>query len=96
MGAVDELGRLEEAIAALEAQRAALGDDVVDTAVAPLREKLAALGDRGVEQRKLVTVLFSDLAGFTAMSESMDPEDVREVVNAYFSRWTRWRRSTGR
>ena len=35
--------QLGAAIAALEAQRALLGDAVVDTALVPLREKLAAL-----------------------------------------------------
>ena len=85
----DEIESLRRAITALEGQRSVLGDAVVDTALAPLREKLAALQpDLAVEQRKLVTVLFADLIGFTAMSEHMDPEDVREIVNAYFKRWT--------
>jgi hypothetical protein len=35
--------QLAAAVAALEAQRALLGDAVVDAALAPLREKLAAL-----------------------------------------------------
>jgi adenylate cyclase len=35
-------------------------------------------------QRKDATVLFSDLSGFTAMSSTLDPEDVREIVNRYF------------
>ncbi|HRC77906.1 MAG TPA: adenylate/guanylate cyclase domain-containing protein, partial [Kouleothrix sp.] len=38
------------------------------------------------EQRKLVTVLFADMAGFTATAETMDPEDVRDVIRAYFGR----------
>ncbi len=77
------------AIAALEGQRSSLGDAVVDTALASLREKLAALQpEPAAEQRKQVTVLFADLVGFTAMSEAMDPEDMRELMNAYFSRWT--------
>jgi hypothetical protein len=56
---VDELSDLEaldRAIAALEGQRATLGDTVVDTALAPLIEKKARL-QAGGEQRKLVTVL---------------------------------------
>src|SRR4030066_174531 len=40
---MSEQEQLEQAIAALEAQRAILGDAVVNTALAPLREKLAAL-----------------------------------------------------
>jgi len=78
---------LEQAIAALEAQRAILGDDVVDTMVATAREKLAALeAQRAVEQRKQVTVLFADVYGFTAMAETMDPEEVRDTMNALWAR----------
>jgi len=32
-------------------------------------------------ERKQVTVLFSDLSGYTAMSERLDPEEVREIMN---------------
>ena len=65
-----------------------LGDAVVDTAVSPLREKRAALRGRiDGEQRKLVTVLFSDLVDFTVLSQRLDAEDVRSVVNTYFARW---------
>jgi class 3 adenylate cyclase len=32
------------------------------------------------EERRWVTVVFADLSGFTTASETMDPEDVREMV----------------
>ena len=35
------------------------------------------------EERKVVTVLFADLVGFTARSEKLDPEDVRAVLAPY-------------
>ena len=35
-------------------------------------------------ERKDATVLFADLSGFTAMSSTLDPEEVREIVNRYF------------
>ena|SRR5687768_11884268 len=38
---------------------------------------------RAVE-RRIVTVLFADLVGFTALSERLDPEDVALVQDAYF------------
>ena len=34
-------------------------------------------------ERRFVTVLFSDLVGSTALSASIDPEDLREVISAY-------------
>src|SRR6476659_4212543 len=36
-------------------------------------------------ERRQVTVMFCDLVGSTALSASMDPEDLREVINAYQS-----------
>jgi class 3 adenylate cyclase/tetratricopeptide (TPR) repeat protein len=35
------------------------------------------------EERKLVSVLFVDLVGFTAQSDRADPEDVRDVLQVY-------------
>ncbi len=35
-------------------------------------------------ERRLVTVLFADLVGFTSLSESRDPEEVRELLSRYF------------
>jgi class 3 adenylate cyclase len=35
------------------------------------------------EERKVVTVLFADLVGFTARAELLDPEDVRAVLAPY-------------
>ena len=40
----------------------------------------------GREERKVVTCLFCDLVGFTARAESMDPEDVRAVLQPYHAR----------
>ena len=78
---------LEQAIAALEAQRMILGDDVVDTMVTAAREKLVALEvQRAVEERKQVTVLFADVSGFTAMSETIDPEELYDTMNTLWAR----------
>ena len=35
-------------------------------------------------ERKIVTVLFADVAGFTSMSEKIDPEDVHEIMDGCF------------
>jgi class 3 adenylate cyclase/tetratricopeptide (TPR) repeat protein len=35
-------------------------------------------------ERKHVTVLFSDLSGYTAMSERLDPEEVKEITGKLF------------
>ena len=49
----------------------------------------AALGPETVatrEERKVVTVLFCDLVGFTAKAEQLDPEEVRAVLRPYHDR----------
>ncbi len=75
--------QLEQAIIHMEAQRAALGDAAADAAIAGLRQKLDALDSQPAEQqRKQATVLFADVSGFTAMSETMDAEDVADTMNA--------------
>src|SRR6187401_1442596 len=81
---MSEVDQLQEAIAALEQQRTILGDAVVDAALGPMREKLSALqnSDSTENQRKLVTVLFADLSGYTTLSERMDAEDVQAMINA--------------
>jgi class 3 adenylate cyclase/tetratricopeptide (TPR) repeat protein len=38
------------------------------------------------EERKIVTVVFVDLVGFTAHAEQLDPEDVRGVLSPYHTR----------
>jgi class 3 adenylate cyclase/tetratricopeptide (TPR) repeat protein len=39
-----------------------------------------------VEQRKIVTVVFCDLVGSTALGESLDPEPLRALLGRYFER----------
>ena len=52
---------------------------------AGLASPAAAIGiEARVAERRLVTVLFADLVGFTSMSEGRDPEHVRELLTRYF------------
>jgi class 3 adenylate cyclase len=38
------------------------------------------------EERRIVSVLFVDIVGFTSKSEQLDPEDVRSFLNPYYER----------
>jgi class 3 adenylate cyclase/tetratricopeptide (TPR) repeat protein len=42
-----------------------------------------------VAERRLVSVLFADLVGFTTLSERRDPEEVRELLSRYFETCSR-------
>jgi class 3 adenylate cyclase/tetratricopeptide (TPR) repeat protein len=47
---------------------------------------LAEKSRPSAEERKIVSVLFVDLVGFTAASESADPEDIRARLRPYHAR----------
>jgi class 3 adenylate cyclase/tetratricopeptide (TPR) repeat protein len=51
---------------------------------APVPEPPASTAAEPVTERRLVSVLFADLVGFTNLSESRDPEEVRELLSRYF------------
>src|SRR5438046_2993214 len=48
---------------------------------------IAAAPVATAEERKLITVLFTDIVGSTAKAEQMDPEDVRARLAPYYTRW---------
>jgi class 3 adenylate cyclase len=37
-------------------------------------------GNKSEGERKQVTVLFADIAGFTSLSEDLDPEEVSDLI----------------
>ncbi|MGB8643680.1 MAG: adenylate/guanylate cyclase domain-containing protein [Anaerolineae bacterium] len=82
-----QIQQLETAIATLHAQRAILGEAVVDTALASLKEQLATLDAQRasqaghVQERRLLTILFADVVGSTALAEKMDPEEWHQVIS---------------
>jgi class 3 adenylate cyclase/tetratricopeptide (TPR) repeat protein len=79
--------KIAATIAALEAQRAVLGDAVVDMALAPLRRELAARR-AGEQQLKQVSVLFVDVVGSTAMGQKLGPEEIHAVMDGALERFT--------
>jgi len=49
-----------------------------------LAEKILTTRDSIEGERKLVTVLFADVANFTALSEKLDPEEVHGIMDGCF------------
>lgn len=89
----EQIADLKKAIDAQESLRSVLGDSVVETTLAVLRDQLAEFERQATQQdaanqarRKLVTVLFADVSGFTAFSENKDAEDVANLVNRLWLR----------
>jgi len=54
-----------------------------------LVEQIIASGLPTTGEKKEVTVLFADLVGFTALSESLEPTVLVKVLNGYFERMSR-------
>lgn len=52
---------------------------------APAATSSSSVFDLPAVERRLVSVLFADLTGFTAFSESHDPEEVRQLVATYYA-----------
>ena len=52
----------------------------------PLTEVAETSAPAAAEERRVVSVLFADLVGFTARSDGADPEDVKARLRPYFSR----------
>src|SRR5690349_6628304 len=88
-----ERQQLEATIAGLEAQRALLGNAVVNAAIAPLRAKLISLTARPVDDPqpqtlKQVTILFADIVGSTTLSQRLDPETTSAVIDGALAEFT--------
>jgi class 3 adenylate cyclase len=88
----EQINKLKSTIAEMDAQRAALGDEFVDSTLETLRAKLSDLETQleqltqeslnpPTRQRKLVTLLYLDVVGSTAMTQGMDPEDTLEIID---------------
>ena len=59
--------------------------DAVRLAPPPAAPAAAATSTRGpVAERRVCSVLFCDMAGFTPLAEARDPEAVRELLSRYF------------
>jgi class 3 adenylate cyclase/tetratricopeptide (TPR) repeat protein len=44
----------------------------------------SAVADQPVAERRLVSILFADLVGFTTLSENRDAEEIRDLLTRYF------------
>ncbi|MFT5113837.1 MAG: class 3 adenylate cyclase, partial [Parasphingorhabdus sp.] len=82
-----QIAELKAAIKTLEVQRPILGNLAVDSALEGLHLRLKELEEKSSVpsqvdgERRQATILFSDLSGYTAMSEYLDPEEVEEIMN---------------
>jgi adenylate cyclase len=77
--------RLEAASKELENLQRAFSRFAPDEVI----ERIIAEGVVDFGEKKEVTVLFADVAGFTALSESLEPNVLVGILNGYFERMSR-------
>ena len=79
---MSEIERLDAAIAAQEQLRGLVPDDVIDVAIAALRQQAVLAAPARPKQRKLITVLFADVSGSTTLGERVDPEELSDLFDS--------------
>jgi class 3 adenylate cyclase len=73
-------------IAALGADLERLQQACSTLAPSGVMERVFAEGADTLAERKVVTAMFVDLFGYTALSETLDPQALARVLNGYFER----------
>ncbi len=88
-----ERERLQHAISIISAQRILLGNAVVDTTIAAMREKLAALEASDANhiaqrtaQRKQITILFANVTGITNITHALPDTNMLDIMNLLWQR----------
>jgi class 3 adenylate cyclase/predicted ATPase len=77
---VNSVGHRRRLLDAIALLRTADGTDKIpNTERSPTRQ-----GEAGLGERRQVTVLFADLAGYTELSSALDAEEIEVVLTAFF------------
>jgi adenylate cyclase len=84
-----DLGFTKQELAVLQRNQAGLklrNYEIAKYLPAPLRERISRTKQvKASTSRKKLTVFFSDLVGFSQMSEEMEPNDLSRILDSYLS-----------
>ena len=80
---VSSLGHRKKLLKAIEALKAAPRPAGTTVAVSNITGTLPSLVQHGEVEFRQITVMFIDLVGSTQLSETMHPEDLKEIIVAY-------------
>lgn len=84
---IDEISDLAESIAALKSSMKAFSNYIPRTLVQKLLQKKGAIHIGG--RSKEITLLFTDIEGFTSISEKISPENLVVYLSDYFQELTK-------
>jgi len=75
--------KIEEALKQIQVHQTVLGKEVTQTLATALQccQEHQTSAPRPQAQRKQITVLYADISGLTALTETMDAEDVINIMN---------------
>lgn len=79
-------GALEARLTATIAELQRVQQSCALLAPAGVVQRALSEGLDEMAERKIVTVMFTDLVGYTAMSEQLDPHALARILNGYFQR----------
>jgi class 3 adenylate cyclase/tetratricopeptide (TPR) repeat protein len=74
---------LLDALAALRAERMAAGETDQFSQLQPNRRMADGVSSGSMPERRQLSVMFCDVAGFTTLSSRLDPEDLSVVIRGY-------------
>lgn len=77
---------LQARLAATTAELQRVQQSCALLAPAGVVQRVMSEGLDEIAERKIVTVMFTDLVGYTAMSEQLEPQVMARIVNGYFQR----------
>jgi class 3 adenylate cyclase/tetratricopeptide (TPR) repeat protein len=83
---MDDRQQLEQAIESQESLRGKVDDDIIDAVIATLRKQLEEITKTPDKQRKLVSILFTDIVQSTEMVLDLDPEVNMEIMDSALKR----------
>lgn len=77
---------LQARLAATSAELQVVQQSCALLAPAGVVQRVMSEGLDEISERKIVTVMFTDLVGYTSMSEQLEPQVMARILNGYFQR----------